>query len=130
MIRRFVNNYLERHRNRFNQILHVCGVPLTFVVSFVFLFQQQWLWSLCSFVGGYVLQFIGHAFEGNNAGEVVLIKRMLGMDYVEFGPLADRSKTTDSFADTSCNGSTDRTHSADARNLSNHRPGVAKHVSR
>lgn len=86
MLRRFLQNYAERHRNRANQLLHVIGVPLTFVVSTVFLVQEQWLPALGCFLGGYALQFLGHAIEGNDAGEVVLIKRWLGREYVEFAP--------------------------------------------
>ncbi len=95
MIRRFVNNYVERHRHWANQWLHLIGVPLTFVVSAVLLVRHEWLWASASFVGGYALQFIGHAIEGNNAGEVVLLKRMLGKPYVEFGPLSKWSKFND-----------------------------------
>ncbi len=86
MLRRFLQNYAERHRNRANQFLHVIGVPLTFVVSTVFLTREQWWPAVGCFLGGYALQFLGHAIEGNDAGEVVLIKRWLGREYVEFGP--------------------------------------------
>lgn len=86
MLRRFIKNYIERHRNRANQVLHLVGVPLTFVVSIPFFVRQEWLWGAACFVGGYALQFIGHAIEGNDAGEVVLVKKLLGRPYVEFGP--------------------------------------------
>ena len=86
MIQRFLANYVLRHRNRVNQLLHLVGVPLTFVVSVVFLVKHEWLAALLCFVGGYALQFIGHAIEGNDAGELILIKRWLGKPYVEFGP--------------------------------------------
>ena len=33
MIRRFLDNYLPRHRNRINQALHLVGVPLSFIVA-------------------------------------------------------------------------------------------------
>jgi hypothetical protein len=86
MLRRFVTNYLERHRNRWNQLLHLIGVPLTFVISIVFLVQHDYGLALGCFVAGYVLQFIGHAIEGNDAGEAILVKRWLGRPYREFGP--------------------------------------------
>jgi len=86
MFRRFVANYVERHLHPANRLLHVIGVPLTFVVSVVFLFREQWWWAVGCFVGGYVLQFVGHAIEGNDAGEVVLMKKLLGKPYCEFGP--------------------------------------------
>lgn len=92
MIRNFVVNYVQRHQNRANQVLHVIGVPLTFVVPVVLLIQEQWAWAAAAFVGGYVLQFVGHAIEGNDAGETVLIKKWLGRPYTEFGPQVKRVK--------------------------------------
>lgn len=86
MLRRFVVNYIARHQNRANQLLHLLGVPLTFVVSVVFLVQHENLWALACFIAGYALQFIGHAIEGNDAGEVVLVKKLLGKPYREFAP--------------------------------------------
>lgn len=95
MLGRILRNYVQRHRNRANQFLHVVGVPVTFVGSAVLLIRQEWLWAGCFFVGGYVLQFIGHAIEGNDAGEVVLIKKLLGRPYVEFGPDSNGPKSAD-----------------------------------
>ena len=86
MIDRFVKNYIARHQHTANQVLHLVGVPLTFVVSAVFLTQQRFELAGACFVGGYVLQFVGHALEGNDAGEVVLIKKLLGKPYTEFAP--------------------------------------------
>lgn len=99
MLRRFVVNYIARHQNRANQLLHLVGVPLTFVVSLVLLFDGAWWWAGACFVSGYALQFIGHAVEGNDAGEVVLVKRWLGRPYREFAsgrePLRTRSRDAD-----------------------------------
>jgi hypothetical protein len=95
MIRRFLHNYLLRHRNRTNQVLHLFGVPLTFVVSIVFLVQHAWWWAAGAFVGGYVLQFVGHAIEGNDAGETILVKKILGKPYIEFSDEPNLSKCND-----------------------------------
>ena len=90
MIDRFVRNYIQRHTHPVNRLLHLVGVPLTFVVSIAFLVQSRpWWWSSASFLGGYALQFLGHAIEGNDAGEVVLVKRWLGRPYREFAPGKD-----------------------------------------
>lgn len=32
-------------------------------------------------VAGYVLQFLGYVVEGNDAGEMILIKKLLGKPY-------------------------------------------------
>ena len=87
MIRRFLQNYLPRHRNRVNQLLHLVGVPLTFVgTPWTAISGAAWYWPVGCFLTGYVLQFIGHAVEGNDAGEVVFLKKRLGMGYTEYGP--------------------------------------------
>lgn len=86
MLRRFVTNYVERHLHPVNRLLHLAGVPLTFVASIVMLALERPWWALGCFIVGYLLQFIGHAIEGNDAGETVLVKRWLGRPYVEFGP--------------------------------------------
>ena len=95
MLRRFAGNYIERHLHPANQLLHLIGVPMTFVVSAALLAGGRWPWALAAFVGGYVLQFAGHAIEGNDAGEVVLLNKLLGKPYVEFGPRSKVSKTCD-----------------------------------
>jgi len=88
MLQRFLTNYIQRHTHPLNRLLHLVGVPLTFVVTAVLVSRQQepWWWAVASFVGGYALQFLGHAIEGNDAGEVVLVKRWLGRPYREFAP--------------------------------------------
>ncbi|MEZ6129625.1 MAG: DUF962 domain-containing protein [Planctomycetaceae bacterium] len=85
MIRGFLNNYLPRHRNRINQRLHAVGIPLSFLVApALAIGGAAWYWHVGCFVSGYVLQFVGHAVEGNDAGEVVFVKKMLGMPYTEY----------------------------------------------
>ncbi len=88
-MRRFWKNYRERHLHPGNQLFHLVGLPVTFILPIHFLVwhkQYPASWALIAFVVGYVLQFIGHAIEGNDAGELILIKRCLGRPYVEFGP--------------------------------------------
>ena len=97
-MRRFVVNYIDRHMHPVNRILHLIGVPLTFVVSIVCLTKELWWPALGCFLGGYALQFLGHAIEGNDAGEVVLIKRLLGKPYREFGPLSRHFGTEPHFS--------------------------------
>jgi len=90
MVGKFVINYIERHQHPVNQILHVIGVPLTFLASAYWLFQQHYEWALGAFVVGYILQFVGHAIEGNDAGETILVKRALGLPFIDIVP---RTKT-------------------------------------
>ncbi|MFT4555749.1 MAG: YGL010W-like membrane protein [Planctomycetaceae bacterium] len=96
MITRFITNYVARHQNKANQLLHLVGVPLTFVCSAILLIQQRPEIAAASFVGGYILQFIGHAIEGNDAGELILLKRAFGKSYQEFAPgYEEQSKSAD-----------------------------------
>ena len=101
MIRAFLNNYLPRHRNRLNQALHLIGVPLTFVGTPVAIaVTDGWVWPVVCFVAGYGLQFAGHAVEGNDAGEVVFLKKSVGMPYTEYGPDSRHSSDADNDDDT------------------------------
>ena len=98
LVNRFLTNYKERHLDNANRLLHFIGLPLTFVVPIVFLGRKNWWLALACFIGGYTLQFVGHFLEGNDAGELILIKRSLGMPTIEFGPKhpsRQRSSATD-----------------------------------
>ena len=99
-MKRFLSNYIERHQHPVNQLLHLIGVPVTFGLSVHYLINQQSAEALYAFVGGYVLQFVGHAIEGNDAGELILIKKMLGKPYQEFGCRHPSRKGKSETADT------------------------------
>lgn len=84
----WLKRYLERHQHPASRILHVLGIPLTLaavVLAGVQLNQGRWdLWwrpVVLLFVG-YLLQWLGHKIEGNDMGELILIKKWLGRDYV------------------------------------------------
>lgn len=94
-IRRFLVNYYERHQHPANILLHVIGLPVTFIVPLVLLFKGQSSWALASFLIGYALQFLGHAVEGNDAGETILVKKMLGKPYIAVVPRGKMSKSND-----------------------------------
>lgn len=68
------------------------GIPMTIasvVLAGVQLSESRWdLWwrpAVLLFVG-YLLQWIGHVIEGNDMGEVILIKKLLGRPYVAVSP--------------------------------------------
>jgi hypothetical protein len=84
-------NYLARHQHPANLWLHIVGLPVTFAVPVVLLILHQWWWALGSFVLGYALQFIGHAIEGNDAGETIVVKKLLGKPYVAVIPRTNQS---------------------------------------
>ena len=84
-MRAFVRNWIERHQHPVSQTLHAVGIPLAFVGLPVLLVLGRYGWAAAAFVAGFALQFLGHAFEGNDPGEIILVKKLLGKPYVEFG---------------------------------------------
>lgn len=78
MIARAYRNWHSRHLNRTSFALHMVGIPACFVAAPILAIVQQWAAAAICFVGGYVLQFIGHAIEGNRSGEELLLRRLLG----------------------------------------------------
>jgi len=59
----FLEVYRDKHQHPANRALHSVGIPMI-VVSLVIVFFD-WRWGVGLFVMGWVLQFIGHIFEGN-----------------------------------------------------------------
>ena len=88
----WLRNWLERHQNPVSRWLHYVGIPLAVASVPVALVQlAQWRWDLwwrppALLVAGYFLQWIAHRIEGNDVGEVILIKRLLGLPYVAIAP--------------------------------------------
>ena len=87
-------NRIDRHQHPVSQMLHLIGIPLTFAGTAILVWQGHIVWAIASFVTGYVFQFIGHAFEGNDPGEVILITRWFGMPYTA---IATRSSMEGSY---------------------------------
>ena len=86
---RILANWMERHQHPVSFALHIVGIPMT-VIAVGFLLFQWWWTAATLFVIGYLIQFIGHAIEGNDAGELILVKKLLGKPYVAVVP---RQKT-------------------------------------
>lgn len=59
----YLETYHEKHRHPFNRACHYVGIPMI-LVSLVAVFFHGPL-GLGLFVGGWMLQFAGHAVEGN-----------------------------------------------------------------
>jgi uncharacterized membrane protein YGL010W len=62
VLRDLVENYKKVHRHPVNQVTHVIGIPL--IVISLPLFFFRWKIALALFGIGWILQFVGHAFEG------------------------------------------------------------------
>ncbi|HSW46405.1 MAG TPA: Mpo1-like protein [Phycisphaerae bacterium] len=84
--------YWERHQHPACRVLHIIGVPMipaALVLAGVQLAQWRWdLWwrPVGLLVLSYLLQWVGHRIEGNDLGEVVFIKKLLGRPYTAISP--------------------------------------------
>ncbi len=65
--------------------LHIVGIPLAFA-GLALLFTREWGWGVAAFVGGYFLQWVGHRLEGNDVGEFIPVKKLLGLPYIAIVP--------------------------------------------
>ena len=74
---------MARHRHPASFLLHLIGIPLSlagFLLSpffMILLSFPMFLFSASLFVAGYLLQFLGHALEGTEPGEVTEFRRWL-----------------------------------------------------
>lgn len=78
-------NWVDRHQNSFNFWIHMLGIPVA-VAGILLLFIEDWYWGVGAIVAGYLLQWIGHQVEGNDVGELIPLKRMLGLPVVAIAP--------------------------------------------
>ncbi len=85
-----LRNWRERHRHPFNLGIHLIGIPLT-VIGVALLFFYPWFYGVGLFILGYAMQFLGHAVEGNDAGEWLVIKKLFGLPGVAISPSSQRS---------------------------------------
>lgn len=70
----FASDYRARHAHPVNAALHLVGVPAAFY-GFYNLFSGKNIAKGSVFVLlGYLLQYLGHRAQGNEVGEVTLIK--------------------------------------------------------
>lgn len=66
--RDWLQRYNERHQHPVNRACHTIGIPMIVVAVLLGLValavHELWLVAVALFVAGWVLQFIGHWFEG------------------------------------------------------------------
>jgi uncharacterized membrane protein YGL010W len=58
-----VDNYKSQHQHPLNKLCHAIGIPMITLAWPLFFFR--WRWAGVLFVAGWILQFAGHAVEGN-----------------------------------------------------------------
>ena len=87
-----VQGWLARHQGPVSFGLHMLGIPPTIIgvllmpIYVVLMSVSLFVLALVLFCGGFLVQFLGHALEGSDPGEIILIKRKLGLPYVEIAP--------------------------------------------
>jgi len=87
-VRRWIQNWRERHQHPASLALHAVAMPLlplAGVLVVVQLLDGAWSlwWRPVGLVAvSYVLQWIGHRIEGNDMGEVILLRRWRGRPFV------------------------------------------------
>lgn len=59
----FIEEYKAKHQHPLNRLSHSIGIPMIVISLPLFLFD--WRWALGLFIFGWILQFVGHAIEGN-----------------------------------------------------------------
>jgi uncharacterized membrane protein YGL010W len=63
MAESLVKNYKSQHQHPLNKLCHIIAIPMITISWPLFFFR--WRWALVLFVTGWILQFVGHAIEGN-----------------------------------------------------------------
>ena len=97
-MRRPIQNWLVRHQHPSSRVLHAVAIPmlvLAAVLGAVQLANGAWsLWwrPVGLLIISYALQWIGHRIEGNDMGELILIKKMLCRPYVAVASRYQRQK--------------------------------------
>jgi uncharacterized membrane protein YGL010W len=71
-----VDDWMERHRDPRSFALHLVGIPGTILgvllipIYTLLLSAAVFGFALAAFVGGFLLQFLGHAIDGTEPGEI------------------------------------------------------------
>lgn len=85
-----VQDWIARHRHRGSFVLHLIGIPICLVGLLLLPIALPTLSfftlnvSIGLFVLGYLFQFLGHALEGSQPGEIILLRRRFSRSPVEF----------------------------------------------
>lgn len=72
----FIKKWCARHSNPINAVLHALGIPAA-VAGVVLFFYAHFILGLLLLFLGYVLQVVGHVFEGTEVGELMLIRHII-----------------------------------------------------
>jgi len=79
------SSWRKRHQHPFSFGIHLLGIPMTLLALGLLAFVP-WPWCVGLFVLGYLFQYIGHKVEGNDMGELIPLKRALGLPVIAIVP--------------------------------------------
>ncbi len=79
-LERYMAQYDHEHTNPWNKILHAVGIPII-LAGIVLLVMKHWRLGIALFVGGWIMNFLGHRIEGNKPAF------FQGLIYFLVGPL-------------------------------------------
>lgn len=88
----WILRWLERHQHPASRMLHVAGIPMLAAGLILGAWQLAYLqWNLwwrpaALIAGSYLMQWIGHRIEGNDMGELILLKKIVGRPYTAISP--------------------------------------------
>ena len=97
-----IEDWMARHRNSTSFALHMIGIPPTILgVLLIPVYVMQlsvpiFLLALALFVGGYLVQFLGHAVDGTEPGEIMYLRGRLGWTYSKIPQAATPATATGS----------------------------------
>ena len=80
---RLIDDWIERHRHPLSFALHMVGIPATILgVLLIPVYLTQWsstlfAFAIALFVGGYLVQFLGHLLDGSEPGEITALRSWL-----------------------------------------------------
>jgi uncharacterized membrane protein YGL010W len=76
----YMARYDHEHTNPWNKLLHAVGIPII-LAGIVLLAMMHWRLGAALFVGGWIMNFLGHRIEGNKPAF------FQGLIYFLVGPL-------------------------------------------
>ncbi len=90
---RLIDDWMARHRDPTSFVLHMLGIPPTILgvllipVYVALVSIPIFLFALALFVGGYLVQFLGHVVDWTEPGEIAYFRRKLGWSYAKIAPV-------------------------------------------
>lgn len=79
-----VNDWVERHQDPRSFFLHLLGIPSTILgvllipIYVILMSITIFGTALLLFLGGFGLQFLGHALDGSEPGEIKALRQWMG----------------------------------------------------